>query len=544
MTKDIRGDYSSALETAVNQWAAGYQGRAQQDIQAWRPRLSDADSDHRPSLKLDKARARELAWQDPYGANAIRIHRNSVIGKAYRLSLKIDAEGLGISPEAAHDWNQKAEREWHRYAEGVHFGADASRKNTWTFLMHQAIAGMVIDGEILAILPPKKGWEGYLTCMHLLEPERLVDPGETALEAGLEIRNGIEIDQQGEPLAYYIQRTYPTSNFGTLNTKGEMDYVRVRRMTDWGRPLVLHCFDEHRPNMTRGVSKVVASMKQMKMLGQYSDTELERAAIGASLAAVIESEMNWEEAMRVVGGSGSADFENGLTKASIDHMKNVAPYHQEVGLRFNGSRVAHLLPNEKLHIVQPTVNGASYDKFEKAFIRQIAAGLDVASESLARDFTGTSYSAARMSLADIWRAYLVSRQLLNTKFAMPFVSAWLEESILSGFLPMPDGSEATIDNWVARRGHIVRGTFISWGKPIIDPTKERDGQQKALAMGLTTLEEEAAAEGKDWSELMAQRKVETDHREELGLNPFDIDPTLQFSGVAAAQTRTDGDGAE
>lgn len=531
MTKTIRGDYG--YDGNANRWANGIQGRAQQDLLAWCPKLQDADSDHKVDFKVNKARARELSWQDPYGTNAMAILRDSIIGKSYKLSLNIDAVALGITEEKAHEWEQRAEKEWLRYAEGAWYGADAARKNTFTFLLHQAITQLHVDGEILATTSAtKEGWEGYYTCLNMIEPERLSSPYEAVFPDGIEVRNGVEIDQYGEPLAFYIQRTYPGRKNNGLTDRGSkaVDHVRMPRMTEWGRHSVLHCFDEHRPGMTRGISQMTSVLKQMKMLGAYSDTELERAVMAASFAAVIESDMNWDQAMQVVGASGgSSQFGNALTDASMDHMAKIAPYHQQLGVRYNGSRVAHLLPGEKLNVVQSTVSGAAYDQYEKAMIRQLAAGLGVASESLSRDFSDTSYSAARMSLADIWRSFLVKRAFLNSKFCMPFVGCFLEEAIMKGFLGMPDGSEPSIENWVAKRQFIVRGDFISWQKPVIDPTKERQGQQQALALGLTTMEEEAAAEGKDWDQVLRQRAKEKRLRKELGLNIGDIDPSLSFA---------------
>ena len=522
-------------------------GRAQNDLQSWRPGLRNADDDHRPDFQTNKARARELSWQDPYGANALRLQRDNIIGKSYALSLDIAARALGLDEDKAHEWERLAQEEWRRYAEGPWFGADAGRKSTFTFLMHQVLAGLHVEGEALGLIAAKPGWEGYYTCLHLIEPERLTDPGKVVDPAntGVEVINGIERDRMAEPLAYYIRKTYPATRAAVqLFRDNTMNYERVPRLTEWGRPIVLHLYDEHRPAMSRGVGSMVSVMKQMKVLGAYSDTELERAVMQASFAAVIESELDYDEAMALIGAEGQG-WGNNLTAAAMQHMKMVAPYHQAIGLRYNGSRISHLLPGEKLKVVNTAIPGAEYDKFEKAILRQLAAGLGVAYESLSRDFSGTSYSAARMSLADIWRSNLVRREMINSKFAMQFVGAWMEEAILSGFLPMPDGSDPTLENWISKRHWLVRGTFVSWGKPIIDPVKERQGVQMALAMGLTTQEEEAASEGKAWDDILRQRRQEADERKRLGLNYQGVDPTLVYPGVAAPQStaREPGDQA-
>ena len=112
---------------APNPWANGFQGRQQQDLLTWTPAQRQADDDHHADRKVTSARAREVGWQEPYGVNALRINRDSIVGKHYKLSLSIDAKGLGITEDAAHEWETAVEKEWDRYAEGTGFGADASR---------------------------------------------------------------------------------------------------------------------------------------------------------------------------------------------------------------------------------------------------------------------------------------------------------------------------------------------------------------------------------------------------------------------------------
>jgi capsid protein len=90
----------------------------------------------------------------------------------------------------------------------------------------------------------------------------------------------------------------------------------------------------------------------------------------------------------------------------------------------------------------------------------------------------------------------------------------------------------------------VQGEFISWTKPLIDPVKEQKGRHLALAMGTSTLESHAAADGEDWQINLEQRAREKKKREELGLNPEDIDPTLAFSGTGSSgQEGNEGGGS-
>lgn len=520
----------------TDNWTSGT--RFGHELANWNPPLNSADTDFRRGWQSDRARAREQSWRDPYGANSVTITQDALVGKHFRLSLRPDAEALGIDDDTAHQWAQTAEKAWRRYAEGVTFDADAARRSTFTLMMRTVVGSFHMDGEALGIVQAKLGHAGFETCLQLIEPERLADPTDLG-ERNKRIRHGVESDDMGEPIAYHIRKRHP-SEAGWSDGVGLASQVeRVPRSTDWGRPVVLHLYDEPRPAMSRGVARFVAASRQMKQLAAYTDAELERNIIQASIAAVIESQMDYEGAMGLLGAKGGNTFNNNLTEAALHHMRSIAPWHKEIGLKVGGSRVAHLIPGEQLKLVQPNGMAMNFEQFEAATLRQLAAALNVPYESLARNFSDTSYSAARMSLADIWRSFLTRREMISQKFAMPFVSAWMEEAIVKGILPLPSGKLGTLDDFYKLRHAIVRGGFISWTKPLIDPVKERTAQQMGLALGLTTMEAEAAADGDDWDELLVQRKREKERRKALKLDPEDLDPTLMFSG-AAARPKTSG----
>lgn len=517
------------------------------EIAQWQPPIVSADRDIAPGFLENKARARDLALTDPYATNSAEITRDAVIGRKFRLALLPDADYLGVSYDEADEWAALAEAEWERYAEGVTFDADAARKNTFTFMMHTVQEGMHSEGEALGIVRAKAGHYGYVTCLQLIEPERLEDPpGYSAAE----VRYGVERDEYGEPIAYHIRDAHKSDDRWRNGPRLPVGRTRVERWTETGRPQVLHLMDDFRPGMSRGVSRgMLASLKRMKMLQTFSDAELGRAIMQATWAAVIESELDYQQAMMVLGAGGGNTYGNNLTAAAAEHMRSVAPYYSDIGLRFNGAKVAHLMPGEKLNVVQAQVNGVAFDQFSTSMVRQLAAGLGVSYEDLSRDFSSTSYSAARQSLATIWRHYMRQRTMISVKFAMPYVSAWMEEAIVMRRLPMLGKRfKATEDGYRMARPGLCAGDFISWSKPVIDPVKERTGQHMAMALGMSTLRDEAATEGEDYTKLLRQRAREVRLRDELGLNPTGIDQSLVIGGGKAGnpqeerKARSDGPG--
>lgn len=484
----------------------------------WAPRVASAEADHHPRRRaIATGRAREASIEQAYGANALRIHRDSVVGIHFRLALRPDADLLGMDPKAVSEWARLVEREWEAYANGMTFDADAQRKQTFSFLMHTTYASFLTSGEALGLVKWKESLGGSFTCLHMIEPERLSQPrGEPERPT---FQRGIESDEDGAPIAYHIRDRHPAD--GLVDSAPVDKWTRVPRTTAWGRPLVLHMYDHFRPDMRRGISAFMSALPLLKMVDEHDSAELQAAIIQAGFAAVIKTELDHKEALGLLGAAPEAQQVNNRAADVLAYMQGIAPYHKEMGLTINGSGVAHLLPGEQLEIVKPAHPGLAFEAFQGALVRKLAAALGTSAESLSRDFSRTSYASARMSLLDIWRHFLRMRAMLITQFAMPFFGAWLEEQIDRQRIPLPDGRNGTLEDFLNLRRALVRGTFHSWGMPQVDPVKERKGQELALASGLTTLADEAAAEGKDWEDIMEQRKREADYAAELGLpNPY------------------------
>jgi lambda family phage portal protein len=514
------------------------------EMASWRPPLTSWDNDIRPGFEVNRARARELALTNPYVANAVETKRDAIIGKKFSLVLLPNAEYLGVDEDDADAWATEAEAEWNRYAESITFDVDAKRTSTFTFLMHQVQEGMHTDGEVLGIVAWSEGPLGYGTCLQLIEPERLDDKNEQE-GTGAETRYGIERNEHGAPIAYHIKDAHDADMMWSGPGKATK-VTRYARYGRHGRPAVMHCYDEARPGQTRGISRdMLSSLKQAKMLAVFSEAELSRSIMSASWAAVIQTDMQYDQAMNVLGATGGDKYANNLTKASADYLKEIAPYYNKLGLQYNGARVAHLMPGDKLQIVQSQIAGVQHEAFEKAFLKQMAAGLGVSYEELSRDFSGMSYAAARQASEVVWRRYLRLRAMLNQKFCMQFVSAWMEEAITSGRLRMLGKKfEATRQGFAQARYGLCVGEFISWGRPVIDPVKETTGAHMRMVLGLSTLRSEAATTGDDFMTLIRQRAREATERAKYPiLNPGGTDPSLVIGGKAPGSDGAKGKAA-
>ena len=104
-------------------------------------------------------------------------------------------------------------------------------------------------------------------------------------------------------------------------------------------------------------------------------------------------------------------------------------------------------------------------------------------------------------------------EFMATSFADHAYALWLEEAINNGDVELPAGApdfyEARAD-WVTCR-------WIGPGRGWIDPNKEAQASQMKIDAGLSTLEDEAAEQGKDWQEVLEQRAYEEAEKTRVGL---------------------------
>lgn len=514
---------SAAVETYRDARASGG------EIALWQPRNVSADAAVLKDAGRLRARARDLVRNNPHAKNAVRMNRDAVSGSGLKLSLKIDWRTLGLADiEVASEWQDHVTREWEAFAESIECQADARRQRTFSQIFQLVDQTDYVDGEALSIVEMKPGIGAYQTCLNVIDVDRLSTPA-GVLESDV-IRGGVERDGYGEPIAYHIRVGHPADVGLSLSA---LSWQRVERQTPWGRPVVLHVYDHLRPEMTRGVTEFASTIASMRMLADYNEAELNSAITRASYAAVIKTELDWSSAMAVIGARGGSAQASGnpIFDNVAAYLKGAGEYHQGSEITWKGTKIPHLLPNESLDVVKTDAANANFAEFENAFIRHLAAGLGVEAHELAKNYSDVNYSAARAALLSVWRTYKARRTRLVTSFAMPFFGAWLEEAVAIGTVPLPPG----VGDFYAARPYLVRGTFVAWGKPMIDPAKERQAQMLGMSMGVDTLEAIAAEDGANWRDTLDQAAYERAYKLKLGLDPDATGPEMAGPPIEDAE---------
>lgn len=481
------------------------------ELAMWHPSLQDADHET-GDLSLLRARSRDLFRNNPTVKNAVRIVVSSAFGPRVKLSYSPDPQALRVDSAALREWARQVEREFETYAHGSSRLVDARRQLTLSGLVHRVVAASMIDGESFGAIRAKPGGR-YQTCVQLIDGDRIGSPADRQLRHP----HGVVKDSYGEIVAYLVRRTHPNAVLIDDQTK-RYQWDRVPRVTASGRPVMIHVRSEPnaRAEASRAVAETATILGQAKQLGRYQQSELNRAVLASTYAATISSEADYSTAMNVIGADTDRlqqEYGSVMAGLTLERMSTAAEFYREGGVTVNGSKVVHLLPGEKLDIVQPTGAPPTFEQFERRVLHQLASGLGIDYSSLSSDYSGLPYAAARLSLQGAHRNFAIIRENVTQEFCTKVFRAWLEEAILTGQLTMPPGIRDLASSWDA----LTRCSWLAVGAPRIDPKKETEADILALNAGLTTRAILAARDGLDLDELMQARAEENARMRELGL---------------------------
>ena len=133
----------------------------------------------------------------------------------------IDYEALGMTEEAAKEWEKTAKREFAFWAGGKF--CDAAEKKNFYQLQSLAFRSMLASGDVVALLPMfESAGSPYTLHIQLLEADRLATPdsaGESTSQetTGGRIIDGVEVESQtGRVVRYYFASRHPLSESAIL----------------------------------------------------------------------------------------------------------------------------------------------------------------------------------------------------------------------------------------------------------------------------------------------------------------------------------------
>jgi lambda family phage portal protein len=378
----------------------------------------------------------------------------------------------------------------------------------------------VIDGDAVAVMgwmPERvgRGRARYATCVQLVDPDRLSNP---QLRFDQQVmRGGVEVDEYGAAVAYYIRRAHAGDWFSAAES---LHWDRIERETEWGRPIVVHDYDLDRASQHRGGAGIFTPVLQrMKMLAKYDGVELDAAIINSIFGAYLES-----------------PFDSQLVGEALDDGEHLTPYQDERrkyhegpnDLVLGNARIPLLFPGEKINAVRSERPNGNFKAFESAVLRNAASAIGVSTQQMTGDWSDVNYSSARGALLEAWKTLGRRRHDFAKGFCAPIRACWLEESVETDDYPWPGNQRPDFPSF---RGPLSRARWLGPALGWLDPVAEVQAAVMRMEAGLSTLEDEAALQGLEWEEVLEQRKFEISKFDELGI------PVPQWGGAIASAGR-------
>lgn len=449
---------------------------------------------------LLRRRARDLDMGGGVARAAVATETTTVIGTGLLPKPAPAWEALGITEEAAKEWEKTAKREFAFWAGGKF--CDAAEKKNFFQLQSLAFRSMLVSGDVVALLPMfESPGSPYTLHIKLLEADRLATPdsaGEsTSRETdGGRIIDGVEVEKEtGRILRYYFASRHPLS-------ESDSTVLRYDAVDAYGRetgmPNVLHVYVPDRPEQYRGVPMMAPVMEQVKQLERYLNAELSASLISSMFTLFITSDINDSNPASAIEDSVEEDEQSGKS----------AP---ENALHMRTGAIYELAPGQKPEGISPTRNNSAFSTFVDAICTQIGASVEMPKEILLKAFT-KSYSASRGALTEYWRKIPRARRDFIADFCQPVYEAFLAEAVALGRIEAP----GFFDDPVIRACW-CKCEWIGSTMQQLDPLKEVNAAEKRIALNLSTQEREAAEfNGSDWGENIAQRKREIAAISELG----------------------------
>ena len=497
---------------------------------SWDTRISHPDEEVIGSRDQVVARARDLVRNHPVISGGIDRRVEAVVGPDIRLEAQPNYEAMGRDADWADKWAGPVEAKWSAYVNDDRCYVDAERHSPLGGLVETAYRHYQHDGEALAIIKMKKRGGKFGTFLQIIDPDRLCNPtsipeGQT-LANGNRVFGGVEVDADGAPVAYYIRNKHPND----LNTMDTWKWTRVRRELGNGRRVVIHAFKKNRAEQRRGVSRLAAALKQIRMSDRYDNAELEAAILNAMLAISIESPYPTADVVAAMAPITDANDAEGM-------VEKLVSYREQNKLNIPNAIIRHTLPGEQAKVLTAEHPSGDYPSFQAAMLRKIAGALGLTYEQLSQDWSTINYSSARTLLNEIWRGLLHDRVVFTRMFCTPFYAAWLEEAVLIGEVKVPGGYQGFY-KW---RAELCQCEWMGPGRGTIDPKKESDANESDLRMNSTTLADIAADQGKDPKKIAQRRAREKKMLEELGLTDIsDQEKLNQVGRPAEGATAEDG----
>jgi lambda family phage portal protein len=392
-----------------------------------------------------REQARHLEQNSDLARAVLRVMVNNTIGAA---GIQVEPTPLDAAGQVDTLTAAAILEIWEEWGEAP----EVTRQLSWPKVQRLLARSKFRDGEALCRMlgpaAPVRHAGALPLSLELLEADFL-PLGHDSEFQGRSVRDGIELNAWGQPMAYWLYRGHP----------GEIGDLRVpwSTLSRISAEDVLHLAQRDRLHQRRGMSDFASILERLDHLKDYETSETVAAKVAASMGAAIKK--------------GTPDLYNAEgTDADGEPLPRDLMFR--AGMIFDD-----LQPGESIEMIGN--NGRPNSGllgFRSALLKAATAGVGVSHSSVSREYDG-SYSARRQELVDSWVDYAVLSQDLAAELVRPIYRRVVATAVATGRLRLPPGMP------LARA---VQAMYVTPQMPWVDPAKEASAWETLLGSGLAS----------------------------------------------------------
>lgn len=329
-----------------------------------------------------------------------------------------------------------------------------------------------------------------------------------AESSGNEIKDGVEIDKNGVPIAYYVvEKDGTEKRIPARDSKG--------RLLAWLVPIGIK-----RLNATRAYSQLGAIMQKLHKIGDYANAEVMAAQTNAKFAIWIEQEKESTGANPIKGIAGlGRSVQNSLSEtAEKPEVKSELEKFKKALKRIPSALSMFMPKGQKLNSFDTKRPNVNYTAFLDGSMKYICASHGVPFEVALMVFSN-NFSASRASLKmfEVILEYIRKNTLVDHFYQIVY-SHFFEIECLKGVIDAPKYLDLKNDNGYMDNAY-TKAKFVGLKIPHIDEVKEVNAVLSKIKGGLSTFEQGLEDLGikTDFDSLIEQRKVEEEKIKAAGL---------------------------
>lgn len=450
---------------------------------SWATHTADINDDLARQLPTLRARALGLARNNEWAAGYLLALDDNVLGQAgIRLQMRCKTPSGKLDTEA----NSALERAWDRWGRrGV---CEVSKRHTWREVESLVLGALPRAGEHLARDCRGVGPMGYQ--LQLFNPA-LLDVSLRRDWQGRRVRMGVEIDDDGVPVAYWVR----AAKLGD----GPSETIAVGRHVRIPASEIHHAFETHETGQLRGIPWLTVGARRLWLLSDFEQS----AAVASSNAAKRQGFF--------VSPNGEAPpgFADTIVSSVLDAAKaagKVLTPEEIQTLTATAAKFATTVPGQFDTI--PT--GYDFRPFESqwpniqadTYVKQQIRGWATARGSsyvtLGNDLEAVNYSSAQLG---------VGGEREHWKTVQSRLVGWLHAPVFERVLPYLILSEPTLK--ASRLQYYLEGaTWQPRRWQPVDAAKTATANETNLRLKLTTRRRLLTEQGEDADEIFAEAEEE------------------------------------